>query len=79
LELYQIEDREIIGKIKMLYEKWLNEQAQTIFKEKINEFSKITEDSPKDWQIKKLKNRWSSLTKNKKIVLNVNLVKAPQT
>jgi predicted metal-dependent hydrolase len=77
LELYQIEDREIIGKIKMLYEIWLNEQVQTIFKEKINEFSKITEVSPKDWQIKKLKNRWGSLTKNKKIVLNVNLVIAP--
>ncbi len=77
MELYQFEDREIIGKIKMLYERWLNEQAQIIFKEKINEFSKITEVSPKDWQIKKLKNRWGSLTKNEKIVLDVNLVIAP--
>ncbi|MFB5600847.1 MAG: M48 family metallopeptidase, partial [Nitrososphaeraceae archaeon] len=28
--------------------------------------------------IKKLKNRWGSITKNKKVVLSVNLVKAPQ-
>lgn len=41
------------------------------------EFSKIVKVTPKD-SIKKLKNRWGSITKNKKIVLNVNLIKTPQ-
>ena len=38
----------------------------------------MIEVDPKDWQIKKLKNRWGSVTKNKKIVLNVNLIKTPK-
>ena len=38
----------------------------------------MIEVNPKDWQIKKLKNRWGSVTKSKKIVLNVNLIKAPE-
>ena len=38
----------------------------------------MIEVDPKDWQIKKLKNRWGSVTKNKKIVLNVNLIKTPE-
>ena len=80
LRLCQITDRDIIeNKIKILYERWLYEQAQINFKEKIEKFSKIIEVGPKDWQVKKLKNRWGSVTKKKKIVLNVNLVKAPQT
>jgi len=75
----KIADREfIMNKIKDLYEKWLYEQAQILFKEKINEFSKNIQVSPKGLQIKKLKNRWGSVTKNKTVVLNVNLVKTPQ-
>ena len=38
----------------------------------------MIEADPQDLQIKKLKNRWGSLTKNKKIVLNINLVKIPE-
>lgn len=44
----------------------------------INEFSKIIEVIPKDCQIKKLKNRWGSVTKKGTLNLNRNLVKAPQ-
>ncbi len=78
--LYQIADEVIIkNRIKNLYETWLFEQAKIILKEKIHEFSKIIGVSPKDWQIKKLKNRWGSVTKRKKVVLNVNLIKAPQS
>jgi len=61
-----------------LYKKWLYEQAQILFKEKIEKFSKIIQVAPRDLQIKKLKNRWGSITKNKKVVLNINLIKAPQ-
>jgi predicted metal-dependent hydrolase len=79
VEKYQdTNDEYIKNKIKELYENWLYKQAQIIFKEKINKFSKMIEVNPKDWQIKKLKNRWGSVTKNKKIVLNVNLIKTPK-
>ena len=79
VENYQdTNDESIKNKIKELYENWLYEQAQIIFKEKINKFSKMIEVNPKDWQIKKLKNRWGSVTKNKKIILNVNLIKTPE-
>ena len=79
VENYQdTNDESIKNKIKELYENWLYEQAKIIFKEKINKFSKMIEVNPKDWQIKKLKNRWGSVTKSKKIVLNVNLIKTPE-
>jgi predicted metal-dependent hydrolase len=79
VENYQdTNDEYIKNKIKELYENWLYEQAQIIFKEKINKFSKMMEVDPKDWQIKKLKNRWGSVTKNKKIVLNMNLIKTSE-
>jgi hypothetical protein len=79
VENYQdTNDESIKNKIKELYENWLYEQAKIIFKEKINKFSKMIEVDPKDWQIKKLKYKWGSLTKNKKIVLNVNLIKTPE-
>jgi len=58
VEIYQdTNDEYIKNKIKELYENWLYEQAQIIFKEKINKFSKMIEVNPKDCQIKKLKNR----------------------
>jgi predicted metal-dependent hydrolase len=79
LENYQDTNHEFIkNKIKQLYEKWLYEQAQTIFEEKIKEFSTLIAVNPPILQIKKLKNRWGSLTKNKKIVLNINLLKTPE-
>ena len=79
LEKYQdTNDVSIKNKIKELYENWLYEQAHIIFKEKINTFRKMIEVDPKDWQIKKLKNRWGSVTKNKKIILNVSLIKTPE-
>ena len=44
----------------------------------IKEFSTLIDVNPPILQIKKLKNRWGSLTKNKKIVLNINLLKTPE-
>ena len=79
VENYQDTNEESIkNKIKELYENWLYEQAQIIFKDKINEFSEVVEVNPKDWHIKKLKNRWGSVTKSKKIILNVNMIKTPE-
>lgn len=72
-----IDGKIIKNKIKMLYDKWLQDQAQIVFKKKIYDFSKIIGVNPKDWKIKKLKNRWGSVTKKGTINLNVNLIKAP--
>jgi predicted metal-dependent hydrolase len=42
------------------------------------EFSRTLEVNPKEISVKKLKNRWGSLTKDKSIILNLNLMKAPE-
>ena len=78
-DYYQnMNDEFIQNKIKQLYQKWLYEQAPAIFEEKINDFGKLIEVDPPLLQIKILKNRWGSLTKNKKIVLNINLLKTSE-
>jgi predicted metal-dependent hydrolase len=65
-------------RIRCLYNDWLVSQANQIFKEKVSRFSKIMEVNPNKISIKNLKNRWGSVTKNKTINLNVNLMKAPE-
>lgn len=54
------------------------DQANQIFKDKVDQYSKIVDVTPERIIIKKLKNRWGSVTKNKTINLNVNLIKAPE-
>jgi predicted metal-dependent hydrolase len=65
-------------KIRCLYEDWLTHQANQIFNDKVDQYSKIVDVTPKRIVIKNLKNRWGSVTKNKTINLNVNLMKAPE-
>jgi predicted metal-dependent hydrolase len=65
-------------RIKSLYEDWLAYRSEEIFKRKAIEFSKVLKVNPKKINIKNLKNRWGSLTENKKINLNLNLMKAPE-
>lgn len=65
------------GEIRTLHEDWLYHEAEVIFKNKIDAFSKIIGFKPNKIVIKNLKNRWGSITKNNNIVLNMNLVKAP--
>lgn len=65
-------------KLKSIYEDWLVFQANRIFKNKVSQYSKIIDIIPNRIVIKNLKNRWGSVTKNKTINLNVNLVKAPE-
>ena len=64
--------------IRYLYNDWLISQANQIFKEKVSQYSKIIDVNPNRIVIKNLKNRWGSVTKNKTINLNVNLMKAPE-
>jgi predicted metal-dependent hydrolase len=65
-------------KIKTLYEDWLMEKAQSIFKRKVKEYSKKLDIKVQGIAIKRLKNRWGSMTKEGRINLNVNLLKAPE-
>lgn len=63
--------------IKTLHEDWLYHKAESIFKEKIDVLSKKVGVRPNKIIIKKLKNRWGSITKDNNMNLNVNLIKAP--
>jgi predicted metal-dependent hydrolase len=55
-----------------------NDLIQTVINNKVEEISsKLAIDKPKKISIKKLKNRWGSLTHSGTINLNVNLLKAP--
>ena len=71
-------ENNVNDKIKLLYYDWLVYQADGIFKEKVNGFTKIVDVTYDKLVIKNLKNRWGSITKNKIINLNVNLIKAPE-
>jgi predicted metal-dependent hydrolase len=66
------------NRIKSLYEDWLYYQAGNIFEKKIKQFYNIIGVCPKKIVVKKLKNRWGSVTKDKAMNLNLNLIKAPE-
>jgi predicted metal-dependent hydrolase len=65
--------------LERLYYDWLTKTAYPIFKEKIHEVSSridIAKPVQINIKVKKLKNRWGSLTKRRVLNLNVNLLKA---
>ena len=64
--------------IKKLYEGWLTQRAQSVFKHKVEKYSEKLAVNPRKIIIKNLKNRWGSMTKEGSINLNVNLLKAPE-
>jgi len=66
-------------KVKMLYEDWLKKQAEIIFRNKVETFRKQVKVKPKKIVLKKLKNRWGSVTRNGTINLNINLIKTPES
>jgi len=66
------------NRVRSLYEDWLYDKARNIFDEKIKHFSSVVGVTPKKLVLKKLKNRWGSLAKNKTMNLNLNLIKAPE-
>ena len=53
------------------------DNAQSIFKNKVEEYSEKLGVKPENIIIKNLKNRWGSMTKEGSLNLNVNLLKAP--
>jgi predicted metal-dependent hydrolase len=63
-------------KIKSIYEDWLY-QTNQIIQDKVSQYSKTVDVTPKRIVIKNLKNSWDSVTKNETINLKVNLIKAP--
>jgi predicted metal-dependent hydrolase len=64
--------------IKSLYASWLLNNAQVTLKDKVEKCSQKTGIGIERINIKNLRNRWGSLTKDRKTInLNVNLLKAP--
>jgi len=64
--------------IKKIYENWLSDKAQIILKEKVEECSQKTGLGIEKVNIKNLRKRWGSVTKDKNSInLNANLLKAP--
>jgi predicted metal-dependent hydrolase len=66
------------AKIKKIYEDWLLKKAKSVFKHKVDEYSKKVGVRIEKIVIKHLKNRWGSMAKEGSINLNVNLLKAPE-
>ncbi len=66
------------AKIKRLYDDWLVKKAKSVYKHKVDEYSKKIGVKVKRIAAKHLKNRWGSMTKEGSISLNVNLLKAPE-
>ena len=66
------------AKIKKIYENWLVEKAKSVFKHKVDEYSKKVRVKVETITIKHLKNRCGSMTKEGSININVNLLKAPE-
>ncbi len=64
-------------RLKQLYHNWLVNEANRIFTEKVNHYSRILDTKPQGIVIKNLKNRWGSLTRKHFLHLNFNLIKAP--
>jgi predicted metal-dependent hydrolase len=64
--------------IKEIYEGWLVGRSKSVFRKKVDEYSKKVGVKVKNITIKRLKNRWGSMTKDGSINLNVNLLKAPE-
>ena len=64
-------------RLAQLYQNWLYKEANRIYTEKVNHYSKIVNAKPQGIIIKNLKNRWGSLTKKHFLHLNFNLIKAP--
>ena len=57
---------------------WLMKKAKSVFKHKVDEYSKKIEVKVERIAVKHLKNRWGSMTKEGSISLNVNLLKSPE-
>ena len=54
------------------------DRAKSVFIHKVDEYSKKLGVTLEGIVIKKLKNRWGSMTKERLLNLNVNLLKAPE-
>lgn len=68
-------------KTQFLIEKWLKEHAKKIFHERLSECAKkasIEGIKIPDIKIQKMKTRWGSCTRSGKIILNIDLIKAPK-
>jgi predicted metal-dependent hydrolase len=66
-----------VSNISNMYKRWLLQKSDKLFHTKVVKFSKKLNLSPPKIIIKNLKARWGSVTKEGILILNVNLLKAP--
>lgn len=64
--------------VKNLYTNWLKFEANKIFRNKVEKYSRIVNVYPKRIVLKNLKNRWGSVTSRGVVNFNFNLLKAPE-
>jgi len=64
--------------LRELFENWIREKAQDTFEDKVKKYSKKLGVRVGRIIIKNLRNRWGSLTGKGIIILNLNLMKAPE-
>lgn len=67
-------------KVKVLLDEWFKDKANDVFKKRFDICNKKAFSyriKASTFSIRKLKNRWGSCTKNGRIILNLDLIKAP--
>tara|TARA_Y100000590_G_scaffold470043_1_gene661569 strand:+ start:3027 stop:3731 length:705 start_codon:yes stop_codon:yes gene_type:complete len=77
LEFHILEKKSTKKQIKEMYQKWLEQKAESHLDKQIEKFSSIVGVKPKKIIIKNLKGRWGSTTEKSEINLNANIMKAP--
>lgn len=81
IHLY-IDDLEDVEKKEKLIEKWYEKRSEIVFKESLDKMYKLVEAHEIDYpsiDIRKMSSRWGSChIKDRKIVLNSSLIKAPK-
>jgi len=78
--LIETPNKQNVRKIESQLEKWYREHAEVKFSERIRRyFSLVEKRTPQQptVEVRKMKNRWGSCTKEGKIILNPMLIKAP--
>ena len=64
--------------VRDLYDSFLQRHAKKYLSESVGRCSAMVGISPRRINVKKMRNRWGSATKNDTLNLNVNLLKAPE-
>lgn len=76
-----VSDKTDVETIQKVMERWYQDHARPIFEQRLNQCLRTSrpflEIEQVDLIVRKMKNRWGSCTPTGRIILNLNLVKAP--